>query len=66
MSKSKPQLEKITLQTFSVGRKDSGYCITRHTIEDGVLTESKQITEPDVLRITIAHLETITRKSMGL
>lgn len=63
MNKNKLATETIS---YSIARKDSGYCITKHKILDGKVTSSIQVTEPDVLTITMANLERIVRKQHGL
>lgn len=69
MSKSNPKVETPVVATstsFSVSRKDSGYYITKHTITNGYVSDSTQVSEPDVLIICMAHLERLFRKELGL
>ena len=61
-----PPKESTIVHTYSVARKDSGYYITRHTIKDNKVIESVQVSEPDVLVITMATLERLIRKELGL
>jgi hypothetical protein len=65
MSKSQVPKQTSTV-SFSISRKDSGYYITKHIIQDGKVVSSHQATEPDVLVITISSLERLIRKAQGL
>lgn len=70
MSKTqKPKTEtksSVTAVTYSIHQKDSGYYIIRHKITNGEVTESTQVSEPDVLIITMSNLEKFVRKQFGI
>ena len=65
---SKPQAAKPApiVNSFSVSRKDSGYFVTKHTLQDGKVISSEKVSEPDVLVICISTLEKLIRKDQGL
>lgn len=52
--------------SYSMFRKDSGYCIIKYTHENSKIVSSEVVSEPDVLVIAVAHLERMLRKTLGL
>lgn len=60
------KVKSTSVTTYSVSRKDSGYFITKHTIEDGKVIQSTKASEPDVLVICMRTLERLIRKEHGL
>ena len=62
---SKTKTSQITC-SYSVSRKDSGYFITKHSIQDDKVIKSEKMSEPDVLVICMSTLEKLVRKENGL
>ena len=55
-----------TLYAYSIARKDSGYYITKHTLQDNQVVSSIKMSEPDMLMICMSTLEKLVRKENGL
>ena len=66
MKQLKSDVAPELIQTYSVARKDSGYLIIQHKIENGKVVSSTKVSEPDVLQICMATLQRFIRKDVGL
>lgn len=64
-AKEQPKTSPV-IYSYSVARKDSGYYITKHSIQDSKVIKTEQVSEPDVLVICMANLEKFVRKDHGL
>lgn len=69
MSKSNKELQvspATKSYSYTISRLNSGYFITRFTIEDSKVVNSEKVSEPDVLTICMSTLEKIIRKENGI
>ena len=62
---NEPVADSIEVISYSLARKDSGYYILKHVIDGAKITTS-QVSEPNMLVITLSVLAQKLRKDLGV